>query len=121
MKRLTIIDGFGDADLKCCMDCGDGCGLNNENCGFCRKPSEAYASLADYEATGLTPEEINALAARAEALERAILQPRPGALETRCYACVYHSKTYACRLKKPCRGGSEFQFTQQRFERGERE
>ena len=58
---LTIIDGCGTAELKCCMECGPGCGNDNENCGYCEKPYEAYAALAQYEELKLTPKEVKSL------------------------------------------------------------
>lgn len=62
-ERLTFIDGCGNADLVACKKCGSGCGPDNENCGNCDSPLIAYAKLADYEDTGLTPERTAELAA----------------------------------------------------------
>ena len=58
---LTTIDGCGNAELKACMECGPGCGSNNENCGYCEKPYEAYAALAQYEGLRITPKEAKSL------------------------------------------------------------
>lgn len=52
MERLTFYDGCGNPELCCCMECGGGCGNDNENCGYCEKPYEAYARLAAYEDLG---------------------------------------------------------------------
>lgn len=68
MERLTFIDGCGGADLVACMDCGEGCGADNENCGYCEVPGAAYEKLAAYEDTGLTPEKVAELAAAVEDL-----------------------------------------------------
>jgi hypothetical protein len=37
------------------------CGNNNENCGLCERPVNAYSRLAEYEDTGLTPKENKSL------------------------------------------------------------
>ena len=58
MERLTEISGIGEFELCACMKCGNGCGSDNENCGYCEKPEEAYQMLGAYEETGLSPEEI---------------------------------------------------------------
>lgn len=61
MERLTLYDGSNRPELQCCMDCGPGCGDDNQNCGYCEKPDAAYARLAAYEDINMTPEEVRQL------------------------------------------------------------
>ncbi|MPM88569.1 hypothetical protein SDC9_135673 [bioreactor metagenome] len=103
MDRLTLYDGCGSPDLIACMDCGPGCGADNENCGYCERPNEAYARLAAYENLCLTPEEIEGLMvangekaaelARLRAELERVTAERDAAVEelynaAPCFACV---------------------------------
>lgn len=61
MERLTKIDGIGQNEAIKCFGCGiETAGADLEHCGYCEHWRAILDRLAEYEDTGLTPDEVRA-------------------------------------------------------------
>jgi hypothetical protein len=55
-ERLTVRNGIDEGELIKCMECSPG--PNNDRCGLCEELPKAFDRLAEYEDTGISPEDL---------------------------------------------------------------